>query len=292
LHTLASGHEEPSGRGEVRQPTVGLQLSVVHGLPSLQARGVPAMHMPVWQVSAPLHTLASGHEEPSGTTGLLQAPSVQMSLVHGLPSAQSAFTTQGWHVGICVFWQPLTGVQVSVVQALPSLQSRAVPALQTPFWQVSVPLQTLESAQEVPFSTGVLAHPKTGSQVSVVQELPSLQSRTVPALQTPFWQVSVPLQTLVSSHGVPFDTGVFVQPVDGLQLSVVQMLLSLQLSAVPGVQVPFWQVSVPLQKLPSLHEVPSATEVVLHPKTGSQVSVVQGLLSLQLSAVPGVQVPL
>jgi len=42
---------------------------------------------------------------------------------------------------------------------------------------------------------------------------------------------------------------------------VVQGLLSLQLSAVPAVQAPAWQVSTPLHTFPSLHDVPFATAV-------------------------------
>jgi hypothetical protein len=236
--------------------------------------------------------LPSAHDEPSGSAGLPQAPSVQTSLVQGLPSAQSALTTQGWHPGICVFWQPLTGVQVSVVQALASLQLSAVPAVQVPLWQLSVPLQTLASAHEVPFNAGACSQPKTELQVSVVQGLASLQLRAVPAVQNPDWQVSVPSQTSASAHGVPLGTGVAVQPATGLQPSVVHGFASLQVRAVPAVQVPLWQVSAPLQTLASLHGVPFATEVVVQPKMGSQLSVVQGLPSLQLSAVPAVQAPL
>ena len=236
--------------------------------------------------------LPSAHDEPSGSAGLPQAPSVQTSLVQGFPSAQSASTTQGWHPGICVFWQPLTGVQVSVVQALASLQLSAVPAAQVPLWQLSAPLQTLASAHEVPFSAGTCSQPKTELQVSVVHGLPSLQLSAVPAVQNPDWQLSVPSHTSASAHGVPLGTGAAVQPSTGLQLSVVHTLPSLQLSAVPAVQVPLWQVSAPLQTLASLHGVPFATEVVVQPKRGSQLSVVQGLLSLQSRAVPAVQVPL
>jgi hypothetical protein len=46
------------------------------------------------------------------------------------------------------------------------------------------------------------------------------------------------LQTLPSLHDVPFDFGVYVQPVEALQESVVQELLSLHVSAVPAVHVP------------------------------------------------------
>jgi len=44
-----------------------------------------------------------------------------------------------------------------------------------------------------------------------------------------------------------------------VQVSVVHELLSLQLSAVPGRQTPVWQISTPLQTLPSLHEAPFVT---------------------------------
>jgi hypothetical protein len=91
-----------------------------------------------------------------------------------------------------------------------------------------------------------------------VQTLLSLQLSAVPAVQAPLWQVSAPLQTLLSEHVVPFSTGAFWHPVPALQLSVVQTLLSLQLRAVPAVQVPLWQVSAPLQTLPSEHDVPLA----------------------------------
>ena len=74
-------------------------------------------------------------------------------------------------------------------------------------------------------------------------------------------------------------------------MSVVQGLLSLQLSAVPGVHAPAWHVSAPLQTFPSLHEAPFANDVCWHPATGSQVSVVQGLLSLQLGSGPAVHTP-
>jgi hypothetical protein len=261
LQTLPSAHGEPSDTGAVKHPATRSQLSVVQGLESLQASGVPAVHTPPWQVSWPLQMLASGHDEPSGSKGFPHTPPVHTSLVHGLPSAQSAFTAQGWHPGICVFWQPLTGAQPSVVQGLASLQERGVPAVQTPLWQISAPLHTLPSAHEVPFSSGIVVQPKTGLQPSVVQGLASLQPSAAPAVQTPLWQVSLPLQTLASAHEVPSTTGVVLHPKTGSQLSVVQTLLSLQPIAVPGMQTPLWQVSAPLHTLPSLHEVPLSTGV-------------------------------
>ena len=149
----------------------------------------------------------------------------------------------------------------------------------------------LPSAHAVPLATGVCKQPKTGSQVSVVHTLLSLQLSAVPAVHTPAWQVSAPLHTFPSAHEVPFRTGMFWQPAAGSQLSVVHTLESLQLSAVPAVHTPAWQVSAPLHTFPSLHEDPSAMAKFWHPAIGSQLSVVHTLPSLQLSAVPDVHTP-
>ena len=231
----------------------------MHTLASLQLSGVPAVQVPLWQVSSPLQTLVSAHEEPLGTG---------------------------------VFWQPRAGPQVSVVHTLLSLQLRGVPGVQVPLWQVSAPLQTSLSAHGVPLGTGVFWQPRAGSQVSVVHALESLQLSGVPAVQVPLWQVSSPLQTLVSAHEEPLGTGVCWQASTGSQVSVVHTLESLQLSGVPAVHVPLWQVSAPLQTVLSAQGVPLPTGVFWQPRAGSQVSVVHALLSLQLSGVPGVQVPL
>jgi len=68
-------------------------------LASLQLSAVPAVHTPLWQVSSPLHGLPSAHDDPLGTGAL---------------------------------WQPVAGLQLSVVHGLPSLQVTGVPAVQTP----------------------------------------------------------------------------------------------------------------------------------------------------------------
>jgi hypothetical protein len=134
--------------------------------------------------------------------------------------------------------QPVKALQLSVVQALLSLQLSGAPAVQVPAWQVSAPLHTVLSAHDVPLATGVLTHPEAGLQVSVVQTLESLQSGGAPFVQEPLWQVSAPSQASPSVQEVPLATFVCAQPVVGLQESVVQTLESLQLSAVPAVQVP------------------------------------------------------
>src|SRR5436309_2199156 len=92
---------------------------------------------------------------------------------------------------------------MSVVQGLPSLQLSAVPAAHVPAWHVSAPLHTFPSLHEVPLATAACWQPCTGSHVSVVQGLPSLQLGGVPAVQIPAWHVSAPLHTLPSLHEVP-----------------------------------------------------------------------------------------
>jgi hypothetical protein len=238
LQTFASAHEVPFVTATALQPVAGLQLSVVHTLLSLQTSGVPAAQTPAWQVSAPLQRFPSLHEVPFVTTVLAQTPVLHTSTVQGLLSLQSPFTTHAAQPEMGVCWQPLTALQLSVVHAFESLQLSAVPAAQTPAWQVSAPLHTVPSAHDVPFATPVCWQPKVGSHVSVVQTFESLQLRAVPAAQTPLWQVSAPLQTFASAQDVPLLTVTFRQPVTGSQLSVVQALPSLQLGGVPAVHVP------------------------------------------------------
>src|SRR6266446_9945030 len=258
LHRFPSLHGVPSDAPPCWQPVMGSQVSMVHGFPSLQLGAMPCVQLPFWHVSLPLHTLASLHEVPFGTT-------------------------------VCL--QPATGSHVSVVHGLASAQVSAVPAVHTPAWHVSVPLHALPSLHEVPFETAVCLQPATGSQVSVVQGLLSLQVSAVPAVQAPAWHVSTPLHTLPSLHEVPSGTAVCLQPVAGSHVSVVHAFASSHFSAVPAVHTPAWHVSTPLHTFPSLHEVPLATAACWQPCTGSHVSVVQGLLSLQLGSVPAVQMP-
>jgi hypothetical protein len=182
--------------------------------------------------------LLSAQVVPLVTVGFEHTPAVQTSLVHGLPSAQSAAMLQDWQPPIGVFVHPLMALQASVVHASPSLQLRAVPAVQLPLWHVSAPLQTLPSVHDVPLVTLVAVHPVAGLQPSVVQGLLSLHVSGVPAVQAPLWHVSGPLQRLPSGHAVPLVTLAWVQPVLGLQPSVVQAFESLQLRGVPAAQVP------------------------------------------------------
>jgi hypothetical protein len=259
LQMLPSGHAVPLSTGALLQPVTALQVSFVQTFESLQLSAVPPVQEPLWQVSSPLQTLLSVHVEPFGR-GVLA--------------------------------QPVSALQLSVVQTLLSLQLSGEPAVQVPAWQVSSPLQTVPSAHGLPLATGFVKHPMIGSQLSVVQTLPSLQPSTVPAVQAPLWQVSPPLQRLPSGQGVPLLTGDAVQPKAASQLSAVHALPSLQSSGEPAPHTPLWQLSSPLHTLPSSQEVPFRTGAFAQPEAGPQLSVVQRLPSSQSRAAPAVQAPL
>jgi hypothetical protein len=117
----------------------------VHGLPSSQSRSshvravqIPASHMAGSPSSSQGVALATG---ALAQTTLTES---QESAVHGLPSSQA------------------TSSQVSPKQ---------LPALHIPGWPTR--------SQIVPSDTGTLSHvAPLGSQVSVVHELPSSQSRS------------------------------------------------------------------------------------------------------------------
>ena len=90
----------------------------------------------------------------------------------------------GVHPFKALWTHPVPDLQESAVQRFPSSQLRDVPALQTPDWQVSVPLHTFPSLHDVPLSTGAYTHPLVGLQLSAVQGLPSSHLRGLP-LQIP-----------------------------------------------------------------------------------------------------------
>lgn len=95
----------------------------------------------------------------------------------------------------------------------------------------------------------------------------------------------------LSRQVVPLETGAATQPVAGLHEYVVHRLPSSHTSTVPAAQEPARHVSAPLHALPSLQAVPFVTGVVRQPSTASQESVVNGLPSLQTSAVPAAHEP-
>ena len=121
-----------------------------------------------------------------------------MSVVHALPSSQES--------AVCV--QPFAGSQASTVQA--SLSSQEIFAC---------------------------AQPDVESQESVVQRSVSSQLAGVPETHAPPPQVSFTVHASLSSQGSVFGVPRHA-PFTGLQLSVVQRLLSSQLFCRPGVHLP------------------------------------------------------
>ncbi len=92
--------------------------------------------------------------------------------------------------------------------------------------------------------------------VSLVQALLSLQTTALP-MQAPALQPSVVVQGLPSVQVVPAVAAVVTHlPVAASHESSVQALLSLQLTALPAVQAPAWQVSPAVQLLPSSQAAP------------------------------------
>ncbi len=135
-----------------------------------------------------------------------------------------------------------------MVHGLLSSQTRALPPAQLPVAQVSPLVQALPSSHGA--VDAVPIQPEPGSQLSRVQGLPSLQTFSDPALQTPPAQTSCSVHGLPSSHGAVLATD--LQPSTGSQLSVVQSLPSLQSVALPPAQLPPAHASSLVQGLPSL----------------------------------------
>jgi hypothetical protein len=85
---------------------------------------------------------------------------LQVSVVHGLLSLQSASVRQQPGIAVWMHW-PVLGSHVSVVQTLLSLQSLGEP-VQTPAWQVSFTVHGLPSLQAVPSATLLVHVPVPG----------------------------------------------------------------------------------------------------------------------------------
>src|SRR5205809_500697 len=114
-----------------------------------------------------------------------------------------------------------------------------------------------------------------------------LQAAVVTPVHSPPEQASGKVQALASSQGrVLF---MCVQPLAGLQLSVVQTLWSSQLGGGPPTHVPPLHVSLVVQALPSLHG--GGLFGWPRPLAGLQLSVVHTLRSSQLGAGPPTHVP-
>ena len=182
------------------QPLVTSQPSLVHTLPSSQAKAAPGWQLPPPQTSTVVQALLS-------VQGKVLFWCVQpvlashSSVVHGLPSSHGAcvppthsppehasFSVHelpSSHASVLgVNTQPLAMLQLSSVHGLPSVHARIAPGLQAPPAHVSLVVQTLPSVQAAVLLLWV--QPATVSHASSVQILPSAQlGEPEPPLQSP-----------------------------------------------------------------------------------------------------------
>ena len=157
------------------QPSEGLHLSSVQGLPSSQLGGGPPAQLPALQVSVVVQALPSSHEEV-----LLEC------------------------------WHPLAGSHESSVHSLLSSQSGAGPPTQIPSAQRSDVVQALPSSQPLVLKPVTGQVPAPSQVVLSVHGFPS--SHDVSADSN--WQVDEqqsPLAVLPSSHASPVSTIPFPQ---------------------------------------------------------------------------------
>jgi hypothetical protein len=128
------------------------------------------------------------------------------------------------------------------------------------------------------WATGMSMTPPIG--VGVVHDVGPHEAVRVPAQPPWALQASPVVQARPSSQGIPAVTGVWEHPVPAAQASVVQGLLSSQLTAAPPVQAPAWQVC-PVRHLLGAQAVPLLTGVCTQAPI-TTVSVVQAFMSSQL----------
>jgi hypothetical protein len=304
-HVSPDVHALPSLQGNVlavkTQPLAALQVSLVHGLLSLQTLAAPGTHAPFAHVSPTLHTLPSVHAAVVLLKTQPVAP-LQASLVHGLlslhvtvaplahaPPAQTSPAVHALpseHALLLLAWMhPPATPHESVVHRLPSSQSKPEPETQPPFAHVSPKVHALWSEHGAALL--LFTQPLVGSHASSVQRLPSLQTSAAPGWQLLFAHASPLVQALLSVQPSAF--AVCVHPPLASQASLVQTLLSSQPSALPGTHAPLAQRSFTVQSLLSLQG--AVLLVKLQPVAGLHASLVQGLPSLQMVAVPGTHAP-
>jgi len=173
-------------------------------------------------------------------------------------------------------WLPVSGGQEPLVPVQLSATS------QSPFFARQIVV-----AGEKPW-----VQPLPGSQPSVVQTFPSSQLGAGPPTQLPPLQVSPVVQAFPSVQGrVLF---VWVQPLAGLQPSVVQTFPSSQFGAGPPTHAPALHVSFVVHALPSVQAVPFGFGGFEHvPVAESQVPVVwHWSEAVQTTGLLPVQTPL
>ena len=300
VHALPSLHGVLASALLCTQPTLLVQLSMLHGLLSSHAFVPVEVHAPPAQMSPVVHGLPSSQAvvlfwctQPSvlsqasavqnllssqfGATPPMQLESPQVSLVvHALPSSH------GDVLGRCT--QPTPSAHESLVHKLPSSQPFTLPE-QTPPLHVSFTLHTWPSSHAMP-SWLVKTQPVVGSQLSTVHRLLSLHVCAEWPRQAPPPQISPSVHAFWSSQALVLLVN--TQPVVVLHVSVVQPFWSSHGALGVPVQVPWLHASLPVHAFLS-SQVP-VTGVLMQPLLGSQLSSVQTLLSSQLTGLE-VQTP-
>jgi hypothetical protein len=248
VHAFPSSHSVPSGAaGFEQKPVPGLQTPATwHWSLATQNTGLEPAHAPATHASVCVQALPSLHDVPSGAFGFEQTP---------VPGLQTPAT---WHWSLAE-------------------QTVAVPALQTPVWQVSPLVHEFPSLHVVPLgSSGFVQAPVPGLQTPAMWHW-SLGTHTVgvPAEHAPDWQVSPFVHASPSLHDVPsLAFGFEHAPVPGSQTPATwHWSLAVQTTGFEPVHTPLWQESDCVQALPSLHDVPSLA------------------LGLEQTPVPGLQTP-
>src|SRR5262245_40691289 len=176
-------HATPSLHGAVlllkTQPVAASHESSVHGLPSLHTSGVPALHVPFWQVSTPLHAFPSLQLVPFGAFASaghavdepVQVSAMSQGLAGGRHTVLADARTSAGHAG-------LVPVQLSATSHTPAAGRQSVP----------------EAART---SAGQVALDPV--QVSATSHRPAAGRQTAPALAN--WQP--PVQHAPPSHASP-----------------------------------------------------------------------------------------
>jgi hypothetical protein len=87
----------------------------------------------------------------------------------------------------------------------------SAPAVHAPDWQVSGPVHAFPSLHELPFVFGGFEQtPVAGLHVPATWHWSGIGHITkLPPVQTPAWQLDVPLQASLSLHDAPFALGGF-----------------------------------------------------------------------------------
>src|SRR5262249_29228292 len=167
---------------------------------------------------------------------------------------------------------------------------------QTPAVHDSPRVHGSPSSHAVPSRTVLLTQPRVGSQVASWQGSVAGAQTRGSLLHCPASQRSLVVQASASAQSASISQ----QPVRpswrqrlsfSTHPSVVQGFPSSQTAVVGAAHLPAVQVSSPLQKVPSLQLVPSATLVWTQPTPGTHASVVHGLWSSQSGGGAAAQVP-